>query len=116
MVPRSIITLTLLTAVFFSPPALSAKTYTPVQLRDMIKAGKYPKQGTPKKQVETVSFRDCVDKVRSTLGAVKTQYPTEILVDAGIVLVAKIWANDGAMTMTCSKHDRSIILTNAPYI
>ena len=69
-----------LAALFFATPVMAAKTYAPAQLREMVGAGKYPKQGTPRKQVEKVPFKACVDKVKTTVDAIKDEYPAEVVV------------------------------------
>jgi hypothetical protein len=99
-----------------SLPAYAAKTYTPQQLRKMVNSGKPPKQGSPTTQTQAMSFGSCVAKVNSVVDSVKDQYPAKIIVQTKIMHMAKVWTNDGAMTLSCSQPDSKLVITNAKYL
>lgn len=95
------------------PPA--GKTYTPVELHAMIGKGSYPDQYPPTSQKQMVAFERCVALVKSAVDAVKPNYPAHTIFDTAIMYMEKVWTNDGALTMTCSKPDLALIITNARY-
>lgn len=97
-------------------PAYAAKTYTPAQLRQMVNSGKLPKQGSPSTQTQAMSFGACVSKVNGVVDSIKGQYPAKTLVKTNILHMAKIWTNDGAMTLSCSQPDGTFVVTNAKYL
>ena len=97
-------------------PAHAAKTYTPDQLRKMVNSGKPPKQGSPSTQTQAMSFGACVSKVNSVVDSVKAQYPAKIIVKTKIMHMAKVWTNDGAMTLSCGQPDGKLVITNAKYL
>jgi hypothetical protein len=103
-------------ATLLSLPAHAAKTYTPEQLRKMVDSGKPPKQGSPSTQKQAISFPACVAKVNAVVDSVKAQYPAKIIVETKILHMAKVWTNDGAMTLSCSQPDGKLVITNARYI
>lgn len=103
-------------AVLLAFPAYAAKIYTPQQLRKMVNSGNLPKQGAPTTHTQTMSFGACVAKVNAVVASVKPQYPAKIIVQTKILHMAKIWANDGAMTLSCSQPDGKLVITNATYL
>ncbi len=103
-------------AALLAFPAYAAKTYTPQQLRKMVNSGNPPKQGSPTTQTQTMSFGACVAKVNAVVDSVKAQYPAKIIVQTKILHMAKVWTNDGAMTLSCSQPDGKLVITNAKYL
>lgn len=103
-------------AILLSTYAHAAKTYTAEQLRKMISSGGPPKQGSPVTRTQTLSYAPCVARVNSVVDSVKAQYPTRIIAQTRIMHMAKIWTNDGAMTLTCSQPDSKLVITNAKYL
>jgi len=95
------------------PPA--GKTYTPAELKEMIARGTYPDQNSPTTQSQIMAFDQCAAKVKSSVDAVKDNYPAEIIVDTAVMVVAKVWTNDGALTLACSQPDLKLVITNASY-
>jgi len=112
---RFLAVIALLAGSLWSTDSHAERTYTPSQLRSMVQSGNYPKQGTPTKQTQDVSFLSCVARVESTLDAIKPNYPTAIIVNTRIIYVGKAWIDDGAMTFTCSA-DNKFVITTAPYL
>ncbi len=98
-----------------SPPPVG-KIYTPDQLNQMAASGSYPQQYPPTSTVKSMEFRECRSKVNDSVDAVKDKYPAEILVDTPTVLLAKIWTNNAALTLTCSRPDANLTITNAKYM
>jgi hypothetical protein len=109
------ITITLI-ALLFSLPVLSAQTYTPGELRRMISSGNYPAQGSVSKETEAISFTACVSKVKGVVSSVSGQYPANVIVNTGIMYIAKVWTNDAALTLSCSNPDSRLIITIAKYL
>lgn len=101
--------------VAFTTNANSAdKSYTKAQLNEMVKSGKYPPQLPPQEKTETIEFPACVAMTRKTVADVRDNYPARIMVDTPILLSAKIWTNDGAIVMTCSK-DGKLVMQQSKY-
>ena len=96
--------------------AFAEKTYTPGELNRMVDNGQYPEQG-PVSNTETksISFSDCILAVEDIMSQIRDLYPAETIVDTGLVYMVKAWTNDGAITATCSKSDKEMVLTVAPY-
>jgi hypothetical protein len=115
MTRHSILAVLVLAAVF-SWPVHAAKTYTPQQLRKMVESGNLPKQGSPTTQTQSIPFPSCVAKVSDVIESVKAQYPTKIIVQTKVLHMAKVWTNDGAMTLSCSQPDGKLVITNAKYL
>lgn len=105
----------LIGAMSFSP-AVAKKSYTPAELRTMVKKGKYPKQGKAKSQSQSMSFAACKAQAQSVVRDVKPNYPAEVVVDTGILFMAKTWTNDGVVTMSCSKPDGKLVMTISEYL
>ena len=91
------------------------KTYTPAQLRGMIEQGAFPSQGAVSTERVATSFSSCVARVNDVLSSAANQYPTRISVDTNDMYLAKLWANDSAMTFTCSAPDELLVITSAKY-
>lgn len=102
-------------AAFMSTASFAQLTYTPAQLQKMVKAGKYPKQGASKTETKPMDFDVCVTTATQLIGAVKENYPTAMIADTAIFRAEKVWTNDGAMIVGCSKPDRALTLTMSPY-
>ena len=96
--------------------ALAEKTYTPAQLRKMVESGKPPKQGPPSNQKVEMPFSECVAKVTSTSNAVRENYPVHVLVDTAVLFTVKVWTNDAAMLLSCSKPDGAFLATTSKYL
>jgi hypothetical protein len=104
------IALTLLPALAFAQV-----TYTPQQLRSMVDQGRPPAQGAPSTVSETADFSSCARKVHGVVASVRPNYPAQVIVDTSSMVLAKVWTNDAAMTLTCSGPDRKLVITKAPY-
>ena len=96
--------------------AVAEKTYTPSELNRMVDSGQYPEQG-PVSNTETksISFDGCILAVENIMAQIRDFYPVEIIVDTSLIHMVKAWTNDGAITATCSKSDKKMVLTVAPY-
>lgn len=95
--------------------AMAAKEYTPAQLRQMVNSGNYPKQGQVKTQAKAMNFDECVASMSSMAQASRPNYPTVQIVDTSVLWVHKVWVNDAAMTLSCSKPDKKGLITSSPY-
>ena len=96
--------------------AYAKKTYTPSEINRMVDSGQYPEQG-PVSNTETksISFGDCIISVESIMSQIRDHYPVQPIVDTDLVYMVKAWTNDGAITATCSKSDKKMVMTVAPY-
>lgn len=112
MKPR--IPLLIITA-FVAGNAFAQKTYHPEELQGMVRNGNYPNQGAVGTQSLVMDFTQCKLKIAAVTDAVGPRYPNRIVVDTAIVFTQKLWANDAAMTMTCSQLDKKMVITTAPY-
>lgn len=115
---KSLVALLVVSALGFGfvSPAFAGKTYTPSQLRKMVKMEKYPRQGSVSKQSQSVDYSSCVTKVFSVVGSIGSNYPTRTIASTNNLLIEKVWTNDAAMTFTCSAEDEKLIITSAPYL
>lgn len=96
--------------------AYAEKTYTPSQLNRMVNSGQYPEQKpVSNTQTRSISFAACKIAVENIMSQLRGLYPVETIVDTGLVYMVKAWTNDGATTATCSKSDKKMVLTVAPY-
>lgn len=106
----------LLVASLVAADAVGAATsYTPAQLRALIAAGTPPAQSSPTSQSQVMSFSACVSKVKDIVDAVGSNYPTDTVVDTVILHITKVWTNDAAMVLTCSKPDGKLVITTSKY-
>lgn len=96
--------------------SVAVKTYTPAELRNMVDSGRFPNQGSPSTQKQTMEFSLCVSKVDGVVGSVRPQYPAQIVVNTEAMYIAKIWTNDGAMILSCSAPDSAFVTTIAKYL
>lgn len=94
---------------------LNAKTYTPLELNSMIRAGNYPVQGKAQSTSKVMSFETCKIAAEQVIDDIKNYYPTDVIVNTGIVYMVKAWTNDAAVTITCSKVDNNMVMTQAYY-
>lgn len=103
--------------VFLSAVLASAgKTYSPYQLKDMVKNGNYPKQGKTNTQTKSVSFKACKAAAENVMSQVRgSSYPVEIIVNTNQLYVVKAWTNNGVITVSCSAPDRKMIIGQAAY-
>lgn len=85
------------------------KTYTSQQLKALVDAGKFPPQYEPTQKSDSLEFAPCKGMVRQTLRDIGTNYPTRTLLDTPQILSVKIWTNDGAIVMTCSKDGKFVM-------
>jgi hypothetical protein len=90
-------------------PAWAAREYTPEQLRQMVGSGKFPAQEDPAEETKTVTFSQCKAVVRSLVSDVQPAYPVRTLMDAPAMLSVKLWTNDAAVVMSCSRDDRMVV-------
>ncbi|MBT9137223.1 MAG: hypothetical protein DDT34_02311 [Firmicutes bacterium] len=103
-------------ALALSAPANAQKTYTPAQLQSMVQSGKYPKQGAPSTQTQSIDYVACIAKVESVVASVRPNYPAQTVVSTNLMRMEKVWTNDAAMTLTCSAPDGKLVITSAPYL
>lgn len=94
----------------------SAKTYSPSQLKQMINSGKYPPQETATTRTSQADFASCVANMTQVVAAVGNDYPNEIIVDTAVLKTHKVWANDAAITVSCSAPDQKMLITSAKYL
>lgn len=95
--------------------AEAGKSYTPDQLRKMIQRGNFPKQGDVTTKKESANYAECIALLRAIKSSI-AEYPSQTIVSTNTERMEKIWTNDGAVTVTCSANDRTIIITSAPYL
>lgn len=96
--------------------AHAERTYTPSQLKAMIKAGKYPDQGEPETVIYVTDFESCKVRVLMIFAPVKDEYPVLTIVQTKAMLVRKVWTNESAVTVTCSAKDEKMVIATAPYL
>jgi hypothetical protein len=92
-----------------------SKTYSPAQLTEMVKNGKFPDQKALVTESKNMDYTQCILEVEGIVGAIKNSYPTITVASTNILRMEKIWTNDSAMTITCSAPDRKMIITSATY-
>ena len=97
----------LLLTVFL--PAWAAQEYTPEQLREMVSAGRFPPQSAPAQETKALAFPECKAVVRSLMEDVQPAYPVRTLKDAPALLSVKLWTNDAAVVMSCSRDGRLVV-------
>jgi len=91
-------------------------TYTPQELRDMVFSGQYPEQGDVENtQTRDLSFPSCKITINNVMSQMRGTYPVRTIVNTNILYIIKAWANDAAVTASCSKPDGKMVLTQAPY-
>lgn len=103
-------------SVGFASLAIAGKTYTPAQLRSMVRSGNYPKQGSPSTQSQRMDYSTCIAKVAALVSSVQPEYPTSTVLNTNIARIEKVWTNDAAMTLSCSAPDGKLVITTAPYL
>jgi len=94
----------------------SPKTYTRSQLNSMISSGHYPTQGSVKTTTTIMSFYSCKNRIKTITSQFRGLYPVKIVVNSSIIYMTKAWTNDAAMTISCSKPDSKMIITQASYL
>lgn len=100
----------------FSVTASAAKTCTKEQLIRMSDLGDLPAQGPPRTvKTESIRFDSCVSRVRSIVASLEG-YPYYIVLDIADAYSAKIWTNDAAMILTCSRPDQKLVVTQSDYL
>jgi len=105
-----------LTLLIISFSVFAAQTYTPRELQKMVGAGNYPAQGGTSTQTKDMRFPTCISTVNNVISSISGEYPTEIIANTAIMYLVKLWTNDSAMTLTCSKPDKKLVITSASYI
>ena len=90
-------------------PAWAEKEYTPEQLRQMVAAGRFPAQLAPAEEEKNVEFSQCKEVVRSLMSDVQPDYPVRTLRDVPALLQVKLWTNDAAVVMSCSRDGRLVV-------
>lgn len=103
-------------SLLFSTQSNAQKTYTPQQLRNMIKQGKYPQQGKVTTKVEKADYVQCVQVLKQMIASISPEYPSQTVLDTNTGRMEKIWTNDAAVTVTCSAPDKNMVITSAPYL
>ena len=94
---------------------VTAKEYTPEQLKQMVNSGNYPAQGKSESNSKSMDFGKCVMKAQSMMSAISSNYPVSVITDTSIIYVVKAWVNDASMVITCSKSDNKMVITQSPY-
>lgn len=92
-----------------------AKTYTPQQLNSMVNSGNHPKQGSPSSQSKPANFDQCKATAQEITGAVSDNYPVRQILNTSSGYIVKVWTNDAALTITCSKPDQKMVITQSNY-
>jgi hypothetical protein len=97
--------------------ALGYETYTPSELKAMIARGEYPKQSSAgqKKSSVTMGFEKCKLSTDTVLHQLGGYYPKEVIISTSIIHTSKMWANDGTVSITCSKLDNKMIIVESKY-
>ncbi|HII3799612.1 hypothetical protein M9411_09725 [Pasteurella multocida] len=95
--------------------SLSAKEYTPAELNQMVNSGNYPAQGPSTSDSSPMDFGNCVTTAKTMMNAIADNYPVSVITNTSIVYMVKAWVNDAAMTITCSKPDGKMVITQSPY-
>ena len=62
-----------------------------------------------------MEFSQCRAHTKSIFAEVAENYPVDVIVDTGIAFTINEWFNDGAVTATCPKWDRQMVLAQAHY-
>lgn len=93
----------------------SGRTYTPPELGRMVAARRYPDQGPPTSQTQQMGFAECTRTAGGIMASIAAQYPVENVVNTGTLRIDKAWTNDGAVTVTCSQPDGTMIITSTKY-
>lgn len=101
--------------LFSSTSAFAQKTYTPSQLMEMVRSGNPPEQKTPTSQYLDVEYYACRGKVDEMTSAIGSNYPVVTVLDTDVAIIKKIWTNDAAMMLACSKPDKRLVITTAQY-
>lgn len=96
-------------------PIQTERTYTSTELKAMISKGVFPEQNPPVHDSQNMYFSECAATVKSSIESVQDSYPAEIVVNSNVMIVGKIWANDGAVVMTCSEPDQKLLITKSSY-
>ena len=82
----------------------------------MAASGHYPEQeATGVRSSEYLSFGDCKSSAYGVYIQVADNYPAEIIVDTTVMYVIKVWTNDGAIIVSCSRSDSKKIITQSAY-
>ena len=92
------------------------QSYTSAQLRELVASKNYPKEGESSTSTRQMAFGDCLTTTHSVLASMQPEYPVEIIADTSIVFMAKAWANDGAVLITCSGPDNQQVTLHLPYL
>lgn len=116
MIARQLLVSILLMGAVFSTPCFAGKTNTPAELKKMVNAGKYPKQGKPVSQSKATAFTACKASAKNVIDQVKPNYPSEVVVDTGIMYMAKLWTNTGVVLMTCGQPGSKLVTTTSDYL
>ncbi len=97
--------------------ALGYETYTPSELKAMIARGEYPRQSSAgqKKSSVTMGFEKCKLSTDTVLNQLGGYYPKEVIISTSIIHTSKMWANDGTVSITCSKLDNKMIIVESKY-
>ncbi len=91
-------------------------TYTPQELNNMVNSGQYPEQGAvANTQTRDLSYSACKIAIESVMSQLRGTYPVKTIVNTSMLYIVKAWANDGAITASCSQPDRKMVLTRALY-
>lgn len=92
------------------------RVYTRKEINNLVSSEKYPKQGSVKTITKNSSFSDCKVAIINVTEQFQGLYPEKILMNTNIVYTAKVWTNDAALTVSCLKVNRKMVITQAKYI
>jgi hypothetical protein len=86
-------------------------------VKAMIARGEYPKQSAAgqKKSSVTMGFEKCKLSTDTVLNQLGGYYPKEVIISTSIIHTSKMWANDGTVSITCSKLDNKMIIVESKY-
>lgn len=97
--------------------ALADRLYSPAQLNDMVASGSHPRLGdVSREESKTVLWGECIAQIQAISGALGVDYPVETAVDTASVRTVMMWTNAGLLTASCSAVDKTLTITQAPYL
>lgn len=96
--------------------AFANVTYTKEKLNAMFASGKLPKIGPMvAKDESAMEFSDCRANAIGLYTSSAENFPAKVIVDSGVIFIAKIWSNDAELVITCSRSDGKRTITQAAY-
>ena len=62
-----------------------------------------------------MGFEKCKLSTDTVLNQLGGYYPKEVIISTSIIHTSKMWANDGTVSITCSKLDNKMIIVESKY-